>query len=153
MGYGWYDTRAKIISEIWKTNEEEAKCFAFPLPIEMEKFIIHGEIPSTTCSCGIYAYEWKGSLENTITKSMYKEIFDCDWLDTRFRKYFIVLGTVKLYGRIIKYTNGYRAEKAKIEKLWVPISAEIPNRKGYLQKLSDRYNCEVEEWDEDIRLA
>lgn len=37
----------------------------------------------------------------------------------------IVVGVVSLFGRVIEHKDGWRAERARIREVWVPVNAEV----------------------------
>lgn len=76
--------------------------------------------PVVHCSCGLYAHKLQSQLEYSLQELRLKSL----WTTSR-----MVWGTVKLWGKIIVHTDGYRAEFA------------------YPQELS----CYDEKWAEDLR--
>jgi hypothetical protein len=71
------------------------------------------EVPGDGCSCGMYAAK---TLEHLM--SMNYHVYDAEQ-----RGLFHVIGPVRLWGKLVQGTLGWRAQKAYPHKLYVPFEA------------------------------
>ena len=83
------------------------------------------EPPMEGCSCGLYAAN---------TPERLKELGYGRYSDTR------VLGAVALAGKVIPGTQGYKAERARPLRLWVPMDT----KPKIVRALASTYEIEVE---------
>lgn len=84
-------------------------------------------VPGEHCSCGLYAARDRGHME----LQSYKDFAD----DARP----VFIGEVGLAGKVIPGTQGWRAEKGRIRKLFVPWHLN-----EYVDPLRSLYGVEVE---------
>ena len=54
-----------------------------------------------------------------------------------------VEGEVELMGRVVRHSNGYRAESARIVRLWITQLESYLDREATIAALSERYQCDV----------
>lgn len=83
------------------------------------------QLPGDQCSCGLYAAKTLEQLENQSYRS-YHEIPDR------------AIGIVGMAGKVIEGGQGWRAEKGRVKKLWVPYDCW-----EYVEPLQEAYNVPV----------
>lgn len=79
--------------------------------------------PAANCSCGIYAARDRSQLD------------DLGYADDYMLR---VIGEVGLAGRVVTGTQGWRAEKARVLRLWVPFE-----HWEFVELLNDTYRVPV----------
>jgi hypothetical protein len=90
----------------WPPREAyEAECRAAPIPMPHSA----DDLPSESCACGIYA---ACDLE-TLKRLVYP------FADALFRQRRIAVGEVRLWGRVISGSRGYRAQRAYPKSLYL----------------------------------
>lgn len=107
-GYrAWYPSRLGYLESLytvwsWKTTER-AQCGGNHLA------------PSVGCQCGLYGWYFpqKALREN-----------DC-------LSYYATIGVISAFGYIVPHEYGFRAEKARIEALWLPEQKDYPDAHSY----------------------
>jgi hypothetical protein len=86
----------------------------------------HAVIPSHNCSCGVHAYRWQGD----------------DPANGAFESSHLVPGIVALWGRVLEYEDGYRAEMAYPAALILPPNLDGAERES-LEKCARLYRVPV----------
>jgi hypothetical protein len=100
-----------------------------------------GDIPGERCTCGIYAARTRAHLIGELGYAAYSED------DPK------VIGEVGLAGKVIPGTQGWRAEKARVTKLYVPAEhwkLAVPLAKTYHCKIAVDNTWEI---DPQVRSA
>ncbi|HWE82640.1 MAG TPA: hypothetical protein VG265_13405 [Gaiellaceae bacterium] len=86
-----------------------------------------GGIPVERCSCGIYAAKTLAQMNGmSYYWSRSAELED------------VCVGEVAFAGKVIEGSQGWRAEKARVKRLWLPHSMW-----RYAEPLEEAYRCEV----------
>ena len=128
----------------WTPEPEAARCWK-PLYDDRSLGESPHPAPAPGCHCGYWALrelrpEWlagAGAIGSTFA------LFDA-LLGGR-----VVLGRVKLWGRVIPYERGWRAEYAKPLSLLSPLGALRP---PHLGRIAMAYRCEVEPYPEALEM-
>ena len=85
------ELRSKGNKFAWRPGENVARCS------------VNHAVPTRDCRCGLYAYKDQASLAHVL------------WNDDSSRE---IMGEIDLWGRIIEYEEGYRAEQAEITAIY-----------------------------------
>lgn len=96
---------------VWTPGEAMAAVCTKTHHVSGNKMVpVEGDIPGKRCSCGLYAARNYGHL-----RSMGYHRYDA--------RGFTIVGKVKLWGRVVPGTQGWRSEFAYPERLYLPFEA------------------------------
>jgi hypothetical protein len=109
---------------IWKTTPQRAYCLA-GIPASWAEFLPSHEAPHMGCACGYYATKTYLQLREQMPTYRYD---------------FFVIGVVAMWGRVIDYTRGYRAEYAHPLLLIGMPDSRIFGYHRRLQRIAQMYN-------------
>lgn len=96
-----------------------------------------GRVPGERHSCGIYSARDFEHLTRHLPYAQYRAA-------TGGGVHTKVIGQIAMAGKVIEGTQGWKAEKARIVKLYVPFEGYSRNARMY-QRLAEQYNVEIEQ--------
>ena len=113
---GWLISQIVNTTTIWVPGQpNHARC---PIPQ------FHHSVPTSQCSCGLYAYRIRKTFRKTSRS---------------------IQGTVALWGTVIQHKEGYRAEYAYPLTLWKPTALPMAGfpASNFIDKIGERYGVPV----------